>query len=180
MSESAAASAPPADRAGTGNGYDPAVVAEARKLIETTTLSQTQIGDKLGLPRSTVNTWQRAHAWLRPPGAPTQPASLWAANQARARGPGNHPDRRAQRLINRLYRACGGQIGLIETRLKKAKDALEEKDARALATLARTLQTLMALERDDGAKRTDPEAVDPDEIRARLARRLYALGQSEQ
>ena len=179
--------APPAPLA--GNGYDAAIMAKTRELIEKTTRSQRSIAEELLIPPTTVSKWKRTLGWVRPADAPKQPLFLTTAGRRHRVAPIGRTDRRverligrkerrAERLIGRLYRVCAEQVGLIETQLANSEEALEEKDARALATLAKTLATLMALERDDGAKRTDPEAVDPDEIRAKLARRLYALGQS--
>jgi len=168
----------PAAAPAAGNGYDAATVERARALIVGTVRSKASIAEEVGVPRSTIGKWQQQNGWPRPPGAPTQPPGLRRGAYGRAPVSMKGTDLRAARLINRLYRVYGGQVALIEARLAKATEGLEERDARALATLAKTLSTLMALERDDGARKPDPEAIDPDEIRAKLARRLYALGQS--
>ena len=63
----------------------------------------------------------------------------------------------------------------LETQLVQlARDGagLEEKDVRVLGLMAKTLGTLMALDRDDGAKLRDAEPVDRDELNADLARRI--------
>jgi hypothetical protein len=75
-------------------------------------------------------------------------------------------------MIARLYRAFERQVADIETRLAVPGARSDEKDARALGTLARTLETLIALDRDAGAQRDEPEPKDSDQLRAELARRI--------
>jgi hypothetical protein len=156
---------PPAPRA--GNVYDDAVIAAARKLVEETTLTQTAIAAEIGVAPPTVGWWKRRAGWVRPPGAPTGPNPV--PREVRSA-------RRARLMLDRLYRVFGRGLTALETRVGRDEDGLE-KDARALASLAKTLETLKALDRDDGAKHPDSDGVDPDEIRARLARKLFAMGQ---
>jgi len=77
-------------------------------------------------------------------------------------------------VMGRLITAVDRQLGKIETRLRKRGAEPEEKDARILGNLAKTLATLMALERDGGAKATQTEPVDRGEFRVELARRIAA------
>jgi hypothetical protein len=72
----------------------------------------------------------------------------------------------------RLLRAVDRQIDKIEQRVRKKDASVDEKEARTLGTLAKTLQTLIALDRDAGAQPDQPEPLDRDELRAALARRL--------
>jgi hypothetical protein len=74
--------------------------------------------------------------------------------------------------MRRLVCAVDRQIDMIEARLKDPKAELEERDARMLGALAKTLQTLMALDGDDGAKPHAPEPVDRADLNAELARRI--------
>lgn len=107
-----------------------------------------------------------------------------------ARGPANapanasgKPDRRG--LLKRLWRAAERQINEIEDRLARVADPSEaprpepEKDARALAVLARTLRELTALEAEAKkrrkAKDQDGTVRDLDTFRRELARRLDRL-----
>ncbi len=86
-------------------------------------------------------------------------------------------DRRV--LIERLYRACEAQIADVERRF--AGDGEEararEGDARHLAALVQTLSKLTAL--DQASRETETAdrdtAVDIDDLRAKLARRLDRL-----
>ena len=159
-----------------GNGHDTALVERARLLIEGTTLSQAAVAGQLDVSQAAVSRWQRTYGWVRPPGAPTQPG---ASRNGEAGPPKTDADR-AAKLIDRLYRVCARQIGQVNKRAADHDAAQQERDARALASLARTVATLVTLERGDGVREADDaDGVDPDEIRARLAHRLYALGQSE-
>jgi hypothetical protein len=155
---------------------DEAVVAEVQRLVEATTLSQLEIARQTGVPSTTVSMWKRRERWTRPSGAPPAP-SFAKGGGVRMDSPAARSERRAQAMVDRLYRVFGRGLSALETRVGRDKDGLE-KDARALATLAKTLETLKALDRDDGAKHPDSDGVDPDEMRARLARKLFAMGQS--
>lgn len=103
--------------------------------------------------------------------------------------PSGRPDRRG--LLRRLWRAAERQINEIETRLARATEpasageaprapADTEKDARALAVLARTLRELSVLDKDAGKTRKvkpqDDAVRDLDTFRRELARRLDRLG----
>lgn len=146
------------------------IMAEARRLIEGTTLSQHDIAQRLSVAESTISAWKVKGGWQRPEGAPQ-------ALDMASRSAEQVTEKRRAVLVDRLYRVFDRQLMDIEARAALANGNTEEKDARALGTLARTLGTLIALERDDGAPADDPEAeaVDPDEIRARLAQRLFGM-----
>ncbi len=106
--------------------------------------------------------------------------------QKPVRGPGGLPPR--QRLLARLWRTAERQVAEIEGRMWAGMDADEqtartaadsEKDARALALIARTLRELTAAE-DDAARQTgmntnDGSGRDLDDFRRELARRLERL-----
>ncbi len=103
--------------------------------------------------------------------------------KARAEKPSCKPDRRG--LLKRLWRAAERQIDEIEGRLARAADPSDtprpepEKDARALAVLARTLRELTALEAEARkrrkAKDQDGTVRDLDTFRRELSRRLDRL-----
>jgi transposase-like protein len=129
----------------------------AKADYEGTAKSIAKIAAELGVGRTTINTWARQDDWERFAGAPPTRAAGY--------------DRRSRRgrLTGRLFRVYGRQLGILEKRAGKDTD---EKDARTLAVLAKTLETLIALDRDDGAKATKPESVDRADYRAELARTL--------
>lgn len=52
--------------------HPPEKRAEAKLLGETTLLSCTEIGARIGVAASTVRTWKREDGWRRPPGAPAR------------------------------------------------------------------------------------------------------------
>lgn len=92
------------------------------------------------------------------------------------------------RLLARLWRAAERQVEEIETRMRRADgagaepppraSADAEKDARALALIARTLRELVAAEDDAAAKPAkdaDDTVRDLDEFRRELARRLERM-----
>jgi hypothetical protein len=169
--------APPARPArpnGAGaNGYDGAVVARARRLVEGTARPQADIGAELGVPASTISMWKRVYAWKRPADAPPPPP-----NAGTRRDPAVIAAARRARLVKRLFRAFDRQLLDVEARLKAADRDSEDKDARVLGTLARTLGTLIALERGDGAAATEPEPIDRERLRADLARRINAWAEA--
>jgi hypothetical protein len=147
------------------------VWAEARRMVEETTLPQGAIARQLGIRPSTLSARKNREGWERPDGAP----EAFALSGGRERWPGvEKADKaavRRTRLIGRLYRAFGRQIADVEARAFNPRIKTEEKDARTLGTLVRTLATLMALERD-GATAKEPERVDRGKLNAELARRI--------
>jgi hypothetical protein len=82
-------------------------------------------------------------------------------------------------LIARLFKAVDRQIAEVEHRFEGSDPpSLEEKDARTLGALARTLELLIGLEKQAGTDGHEPEP-DIDEFRLDLARRLESLRQAE-
>jgi hypothetical protein len=144
----------------------------ARALIEGTTETQAAIALRLGIAPSTLSLWKNSLGWTRPADAPDAPAfALGRPGRPTARA-ARRAAFRQTRMIARLYRAFERQVADIETRLALPGARTDEKDARALGTLARTLETLIALDRDAGAQRDEPEPKDSDQLRAELARRI--------
>jgi transposase len=154
-----------------------AVVAEARRLVEGTTQSQHAIAQQLKVSASVISVWKKKWGWVRPDGAPVAPPEVHGFTNPKA------AEQRREILLGRLYRVFDRQLKDVESRVANAMTTTDEKDARTLGTLARTLGTLMALQsgggegsgRHGGAEADEPEKYDPDEIRARLAERLAGL-----
>lgn len=156
------------------NGHDAAWLGEARRMIETTIAPQSEIAAQLEIAPGALSKLKLHHGWRRPDGAPVGPPAGKSGWQVAAR-----PDEVAKKkleLVARLYRACDRQLKSLETQLvrlaRSGGTGLEEKDVRMLGLMAKTLGTLMALDRDDGAKLRDAEPVDRDELNADLARRI--------
>ena len=135
--------------------HPPEVRERVRLLYEGTTKTISEISAETGVSRSTIMAWAKQDGWTRPPGA--EPPRMRI-------GPDRH-----RRLTERLFQVFGRQLATLEKR--SGKDAAaEERDARTLAVLAKTLDTMIALDRDDGAKK--PESVDRGDYKAELARTL--------
>jgi hypothetical protein len=82
---------------------------------------------------------------------------------------------RQREYVARLHHAFGRQLAQLEKRAKEERGQALEKDARSLGVLAKTLETLIELDRD-GAKVGEPEPPDRDveELDADLAARIEA------
>jgi hypothetical protein len=141
--------------------FPDAVVERVRDLVTGTTLPLGEIARRIGISHTTVGNWTRHAGWRRPTGAP---ALL-------TRATGDFALRR-ERLLMRLYRVLARQLDGIEQRARGEDGGAIEKDARTLGVLAKTLETLIALGRDDGASRMEPEFAERDEMDAALAERI--------
>lgn len=153
---------------------DPPRLQALRQEVEETTLSGAEIAKRFGLTRGSLHRLAGELGWRRPEGAPV------ASGRVRPPGP-----RLAKALDDggtvaaRLLRVVDRQIGTIDKRLRRKGAVIDEKDARLLVHLAKTLQTIMALGRDGGAG--SKETADRDEPDADLARRIavWAEGREE-
>jgi hypothetical protein len=98
----------------------------------------------------------------------------WRRRRPRGGDPAAEPlDRHL--LVARLFMAVERQIAEVERRFEgSAPPNLEEKDARTLGALARTLELLIGLEKQAGRDGHEPEP-DIDEFRLDLARRIESL-----
>ncbi len=146
-----------------------ALKAEARREVEGTTLSLYEIARRMDIAASTLSKWKGVEGWLRPEGAPRQPDFGGKApprNQT--------PQERSRDMIGKLYRVFVRQAGDLEARAARPNATTDEKDARTLSVLAKTLGTLIALDRDDGAKTEQPGPADREKYNAELARRIKA------
>jgi hypothetical protein len=154
---------------------DPPRLAAVRREIEETTLSTAEIARHFGLTPGSLHRLAAESGWRRPQGAPV------ASQRKRPAGP-----RLARTIADgetvaaRLLRVVDRQVGNMDARLRRRRGAaIDEKDARLLVHLAKTLQTIMALGRDGGAGAKEP--ADRDHLDADLARRiaLWAEGREE-
>lgn len=105
----------------------------------------------------------------------------WSARRGAAPGrrePAAPVDRAT--LVARLFRAVERQIAEVERRFDgTAPPSLEEKDARTLGALARTLELLIGLEKQAGRDADDEPEPDIDAFRLDLAHRLESLRRAE-
>jgi hypothetical protein len=136
-------------------------VAKIAYRVEATTEPMRAIAKDIGVSARSLTRFKEKERWTRMPAAPKRKRK------------GQPPP------------ATGGDFALIKQKLLAAVDrqidavngqaregGAEEKSARALATLAKTLETLMALERDGGARQATAEPVNRAELREALARKI--------
>ena len=137
---------------------------EIRAAYEGSDLAVTAIARAYGISTDTI--WGRAKR------------GRWQRRRRRDETPAAEPlDRNV--LVARLFKAVERQIAEVERRFDgTAPPSLEEKDARTLAALARTLELLIGLEKQAGRDDGEPEP-DIDEFRLDLARRLESLRRTE-
>jgi hypothetical protein len=132
--------------------------AAIRVVYETSALSLREIAATHGVSHVSVAKQAERHGWLRPGEAPSLP-----------------DDTAEEKLVARLYRTFERQVAELELRFANGEGGVDEKDARTLSVLARTLETLAKLrggaDEDDGTGVVDIEA-----LRARLQERLEQLG----
>ncbi len=152
--------APPApgNMSRPGAVYGDDVVERVRRLVENTSLPLREISALEGPSKTTIQKWCVANGWLRPSGPAQTP------HRAMADG-----DLAAMRddMVVRLHRTLARQLNAIERRTGEPEAA--EKDARALAVLAKTYETLTALGHEGERSRKEPELPNRDDVTARLA-----------
>ncbi|MCX5572322.1 hypothetical protein [Kaistia nematophila] len=131
--------------------------AAVRVAYETSALPLRDIAAQHGVSHVAVAKRAERQGWLRPGEAPPLP-----------------DEAASEKLVARLYRTFEKQVAELELRFASGEGGVEEKDARTLSVLARTLETLAKLregkEDDAGAA-----PVDIDALRARLQARLEQL-----
>lgn len=153
---------------GAGRRASAGTIAEVRRLVETTTLTQAEIGRRLGLHDTSVSRMVRREGWHRP-------------SDATAR----------RELVGSIREKVDAEIAEVERILDDASAAAPSaaERARTLASLVRTLRELARYDEDQlraagrqaGANGSEDEAVaDLDQLREELARRLESLRQNRE
>ncbi|BCP52813.1 hypothetical protein K32_14300 [Kaistia sp. 32K] len=131
--------------------------AAVRVAYETTAQGLREIAAQHGVSHVSVAKQAARHGWLRPGEAPPLP-----------------DEAAEEKLVARLYRTFEKQVAELELRFANGEVGVDEKDARTLSVLARTLETLGKLrEGTDDAAGDAP--VDIEALRARLQARLEQL-----
>ncbi|MBT9289135.1 hypothetical protein [Prosthecodimorpha staleyi] len=132
-----------------------------RAAYESGLRSQVELAADYGVNASTINYHKTREGWSEP--AETPRLGI------------NEGDR--VMLVLRLFRMVDAQIGEIERRLTAADGTgPDEKDARTLAALARTIELLIDLEAKTRPEApAAPEEGDEDAFRTELARRIRGL-----
>ncbi len=157
---------------------DPTERAELRRRVCETTNSYHQIARDFGAKLTTLTRRVTAEGWLRPEGAPVTTLREDGTTVSRPPLAASLADAGAVRF--RLLRAVDRQVAQIESRARKRGASIEERDARMLGNLAKTLSTLMEIG-EGGATSKDAEPQNRDELEADLARRIekWARGGEE-
>lgn len=100
----------------------------------------------------------------------------WTARRTQGANPTPEAPLNRSVLVRRLFNAVERQIAEIERRLTSLPaTGADEKDARTLAALARTIELLIGLERQAKPETTEAPEADVDELRRELARRIENL-----
>jgi len=133
-----------------------------RRLYEETPATLQAIGAEIGVSATMICRRAQNEGWIRFARARYRPK--WAPKLPR----------RAE-LIARLYRAFEKQIAEVESRFDRPGAEAGEQDARTLGTLARTLEKLIELDREQTEDRDTEEPADLARLRQKLADRLRRL-----
>ncbi|SHO66220.1 hypothetical protein SAMN02745172_02875 [Pseudoxanthobacter soli DSM 19599] len=138
----------------------------ARGLYEGDGILIGDIAEAMGVTPSTVRRWARLGGWQR--GERPIPRRRKADAET-------DTDRGA--MVRRLMLAFARQVAEVEARLGPAGKPAGERDARTLGVLAKTLETLIELDRaaraGDGGG--DEAGKDADAVREDIARRIDRL-----
>lgn len=150
--------------------FDDDVVADVGRRVMETAEPLVAIAAETGVAQTTILRWMRENDWRRPADAPPSRVAAKADFAAQR-----------EKLMARLYRALGRQLEAIERRGREGNDGdMTEKDARALGHIAKTIDTLSTLDRDDGGMRQEPESFDRGTVEADLAEKIrrWAAGET--
>ena len=104
----------------------------------------------------------------------------WASRRTQADAPVATRALDRSVLVGRLFHAVERQIAEIERRfIDLATHGADEKDARTLAALARTIELLIGLERHVTSDQPAAPEADIDAFRRDLARRIESLQRAD-
>jgi len=174
--EAADAGRPPTQRARLEMVMaDPVRRADIHRRVTKTAEPLRSIATDHGVSSRRLGEWGREHRWPRLPDAPQRPKRK---STPTADGSGLGLDEMSiakERLVGVLDR----QIELVEKRLRRKGAEVEEKDARILGNLAKTLGALMQI---GEGPRTTKDAETPtrgEDVDRRLAERIKAWARGE-
>lgn len=145
--------------------------AALRRAVETTTRALSAIAADFALAPRTLARMVEKEAWPRPYGAPVGKRLAGVSHLARATSD-------AGMVRARLLRAVDRQIAAIDRRTRERGSDVEEKDARTLGILAKTLETVMALA-GGTATPLEREPADRERTRAALAEKIARWAEEE-
>jgi transposase-like protein len=148
-----------------------------RRQVMETTESIRDIAKGWGVNHETLRRRIKNEGWPRPAGAPkaTRPSDGGAAGMRRLAN--SMAD--AGMVQARILRAVDRQIGKIDARLRKKGAEIEERDARILGNLAKTLGALTEIG-SGGTTSKEMERPNRAEVEARLAERIRRWARGEE
>lgn len=151
-----------------------------RAAVERGDASLESIARQFGASRSTI--YRRRQRWM---GIKADTGNKKAKAGKAGKDGKDGIDHKA--MVDRLYAAADQQIRNLESRLASGEAAFDEREARMLGTIARTLDKIMDLTpKEDATAKTarkaqdmadDHDERDPDILRKELAQRLERLQQ---
>ena len=138
----------------------------------------TQICIRYGVSTGALYKRAKAESWPQRSEAKKKPKKTNKKRRAARAGEKISPDRVERRqLIDRLYQAFEKQMSDFEIQnASNADDGINEKDARTLGSLARTLEKLIELKsEEEGDSHTQNQEVDIERLREKLTQRLERM-----
>lgn len=165
-----------------------------RKAVEAEIAPLAQIARRHGINASTL--YRRRKQWRAEQDETRIAASISQSAESAEQGTESPDKNERQTMVSRLYHATDQQIRHLEGRLASGEAAFDEKEARMLGTIARTLDKIMDLEpkqagnqplkgsKDQKAKKDAADGDDNerslDALRTELTQRLERLQQTDQ
>ncbi|MEP3233394.1 MAG: hypothetical protein ABJO30_11255 [Hyphomicrobiales bacterium] len=138
----------------------------------------TQICIRYGVSSAALYKRAKAENWPQRRMTKKKPKKTSKIKRAANEG-GKVPPNKVERrqLIDRLYQAFEKQMSDFEIQnATTADDGINEKDARTLGSLARTLEKLIELKsEEEGDIQTQNQEVDIERLREKLAQRLERM-----
>ena len=149
-----------------------------REAYEASGEAVTQICFRFGVSTGALYKRAKAENWPQRSAAKKKPHNKKNTKQGSKKGREKLPNKVERRqLIDRLYQAFEKQMSDFESQnALMADDGINEKDARTLGSLARTLEKLIELKNEEeGGSQTQDNEVDIERLREKLAQRLERM-----
>lgn len=146
-----------------------------RPLYEKGSQTVQQIADAFDVSASVVSNHARKNLWHM---RSNKISRAGGAKPRSRQGKRNHAPISRHDLVMRMYRVVEAQITEMERKLMQSDDLdggthlADEKEARLLGTLARTLEKLIDLENASQTVKKPKEKKDLDELKLALAERM--------
>jgi predicted nucleic acid-binding Zn-ribbon protein len=162
-------------------GKDPGIDWIAvRKRVEDGREPIAQIARELGIKPARLYSrkarWALQSQKASKPQKPQKPSKAPQTAKTRNKNCSDHAS-----MVQRLYHAAEQQISHMESRLQTGEASFDEKEARMLGTIARTLDKLMELakssQQQEAQSHEQATNADLDALRSDLAKRLAHLQQ---